>query len=73
MDGSTSLTEVANKFYLYNSSGTGPTLKYAGSDFVAGQFGGWTPIGAAQTALHPSATNDQFSVSVCRRALRNNG
>ena len=50
MDGSTSLTEVANKFYLYNSSGTGPTLKYAGSDFVAGQFGGWTPIGAVRTA-----------------------
>jgi hypothetical protein len=50
VDGSISLTEVANKFYLYNSSGTGPTLKYAGADFVAGQFGGWTPIGAVQTA-----------------------
>ena len=50
MDGSTSLTRVGNQFYLYNSSGTGPTLKYAGSDFVAGQFGGWTPIGAVQTA-----------------------
>ena len=50
VDGSTSLTRVGNQFYLYNSSGTGPTLKYAGSDFVAGQFGGWTPIGAVQTA-----------------------
>jgi serralysin len=50
VDGSTSLTEVANRFYLYNTSGTGPTLKYAGADFVTGQFGGWTPIGAVQTA-----------------------
>ena len=49
-DGATSLTEVANKFYLYDGSGTGPTLKYAGQDFVAGQFGGWAPIGAVQTA-----------------------
>src|SRR5713101_8148789 len=47
--GSTSLTEVGNNFYLY-SSGTGPELKYGGVAVVAGQFGGWTPIGAEQTA-----------------------
>ena len=48
--GSTSLTEVGTIFYLYDSSGAGPSLKYQGADFVAGQFGQWTPIGAEQTA-----------------------
>ena len=27
-----------------------PTLKYNGADVVAGEFGGWVPIGAVQTA-----------------------
>ena len=49
-DGSTSLTEVANQFYLDGSSGSGPALQYAGAAFTAGEFGGWTPIGAVQTA-----------------------
>ena len=49
--GSTSLTEVANVyFYLDGSSGSGPALKYAGSNVMVGEFGGWTPIGAVQTA-----------------------
>jgi Tryptophan-rich Synechocystis species C-terminal domain/Putative esterase len=48
--GSTSLTEIGTNFYLYNSSGAGPSLKYQGADFTAGQFGQWTPIGAEQTA-----------------------
>ena len=49
--GSTSLIEVGNNFYLNsNSSGSGPELKYAGAAVVAGQFGGWTPIGVEQTA-----------------------
>ena len=49
--GSTSLVEVGNNFFLDNiSSGTGPELKYGGAAVVAGQFGGWTPIGAEQTA-----------------------
>jgi serralysin len=46
-DGSTSLTEVGNNFYLYNS-GTGPELKYRGTAVTAGEFGTWTPIGAVQ-------------------------
>ena len=29
---------------------SGPALQYAGADVVAGQFGGWTPIGVEQTA-----------------------
>ena len=44
------LTEVGDHFFLYDGSGSGPSLKYAGADYVAGQFGAWTPIGAEQTA-----------------------
>ena len=49
-DGSTSLTEVANRYYLYGGSGSGPALKYKGANVTAGEFGSWTPIGAVQTA-----------------------
>ena len=49
-NGSTRLTEVGDHFFLYDGSGSGPSLKYAGADYVAGQFGAWTPIGAEQTA-----------------------
>ncbi len=48
--GSTSLNEVANEYFLYSSSGTGPSLKYGGAPVVAGEFGAWTPIGAVVTA-----------------------
>ena len=49
--GATSLVEVGTKFFLDNvSTGTGPSLKYAGADVVAGQFGNWTPLGTEQTA-----------------------
>jgi hypothetical protein len=47
--GSTSLTEVGTNFYLYDSSGVGPSLKYQGANYFAGQFGQWAPIGAEQT------------------------
>ena len=49
-NGSTQLTEVGVHFFLYDGSGSGPSLKYGGMDAVAGQFGAWTPIGAEQTA-----------------------
>ena len=49
-NGSTSLTEVGNHYYLDDSTGAGPSLKYVGADYVAGQFGAWTPIGAEKTA-----------------------
>jgi hypothetical protein len=50
-DGSTALTEVGNNFFLDNTgSGTGPELRYGGAAVTAGEFGGWTPIGAIQTA-----------------------
>ena len=48
--GSTSLTQVGNDYYLYNSASSGPALKFGNVDVVAGQFGSWTPIGAEQTA-----------------------
>ena len=50
VDGSTSLTEVANRFYLDGVGGSGPALQYAGAYVTAGEFGSWTPIGAVQTA-----------------------
>ena len=48
--GSTSLSQVWYDYFLDNSSGSGPELKYGGAAVVAGQFGGWVPIGAVQTS-----------------------
>ena len=48
--GSTDLTHVADRYFLYNSVGSGPSLKIGGADVVDGQFGAWAPIGAEQTA-----------------------
>src|ERR1700730_12908299 len=66
-NGSTRLTEIANHFYLYDSSGSGPSLKIYGTDFVAGEFGGWAPISVEQTATGYEvawklAGPDQYSV-----------
>ena len=48
--GVTDLVQVANEFFLRDGAGNGPSLKYAGADVVAGQFGAWTPLGAEKTA-----------------------
>ena len=49
--GATSLTEIGNHFYLYDSTGAGPSLKLQGADYVPGQFGAAVvPIGAEATA-----------------------
>ena len=68
-NGSTYLTQVGDRFFLDDSTGSGPSLKYAGADVVAGQFGQVAPIGAEQTASGyevawkvPGA--DQYSVWV---------
>ena len=66
-NGSTSLTEVGNHFFFYDSSGSGPSLKYGGADYVAGQFGPWAPIGAEQTAsgyevAWKNGSADQYTV-----------
>jgi hypothetical protein len=65
-NGSTSLTEVGNNFYLYGS-GTGPSLKYAGEAVVDGQFDPYAPVGAEQTAGGYEVAwkipgTDQFSI-----------
>jgi len=65
--GSTSLTEVGNHFYLDDSGGAGPSLKYGGTDTIAGQAGGWVPIGAEITAggyevAWKLAGADQYSI-----------
>ena len=49
-DGSTSLTAVANNFFVDSTGGSDPALKYNGADVVAGEFGAWVPIGAVQTS-----------------------
>ena len=42
---------IANQYYyLLNSSGWGPSLKYGGANVIAGNWGPWSPIGAVQTA-----------------------
>ena len=48
--GTTSLVEVGNSYALYASNGSGPVLQYGGAPVTAGEFGGWLPIGAVQTA-----------------------
>src|SRR2546421_91482 len=47
--GSTSLIAAGSTFLLHSSSAD-VSLKYAGAVVQAGQFGGWTPISADQTA-----------------------
>ena len=54
--GATDLTQVADHFFLSDSLGSGPLLKFGGTDYVAGYWDthspalGWTPIGAEKTA-----------------------
>lgn len=49
--GSTSLIQSGPNFYMNPvGGGSGAELSYGGSPVAAGQFGGWTPIGAEQTA-----------------------
>ena len=37
-NGSTSLTEAGNHFFLYDGGGSGPSLKYAGADYCGGSI-----------------------------------
>ena len=66
--GATSLTEIGNHFYLYNSTGAGPSLKCQGADYVPGLFGAAVvPIGAEATAsgyevAWKTMGTDQYSV-----------
>jgi aryl-phospho-beta-D-glucosidase BglC (GH1 family) len=44
VNGSTSLTQVGNEYFL--SGGSNPALSMGGAPVVAGEFGAWTPVGA---------------------------
>ncbi|MBY0322259.1 MAG: VCBS domain-containing protein [Reyranella sp.] len=46
--GDTDLVQVGNKYFL-QETGTGPSLKFGGVDVVAGQFAGWTILGAEES------------------------
>ena len=49
--GSTSLVEVGNNFFMYaNGTTIGSGAEIWRCAVVAGQIGGWTPIGAEATA-----------------------
>ena len=65
--GVTRLDEVANQYFLRDSGGAGPMLKYQGAALVDGQFGAWNPIGAEQTAsgyqvVFKNGAADQYTV-----------
>ena len=50
-NGVTSLVQIGSQYELEAvSSGSGPFLKYQGSTVTAGEFPGWTPVGAEKTA-----------------------
>ena len=45
------LAEIGNNYFLYAAGGTtGPELQYNGAAVTSGEFAGWNPIGAVQTA-----------------------
>jgi serralysin len=49
--GATTLTQAGSTYYLYaNSTTTGPSLKFNGIAYVAGEYGGWTPVGVEAKA-----------------------
>jgi len=66
--GATTLAQVGGSYYLYaNGTSSGPPLEFNGTPVVAGQYGGYTPIGAEQTAsgyivAFEDAGSNQFSV-----------
>ena len=47
-DGATSLDEADGEYVMLGANGFGPWLEYNGSPVTSGQFGAWTPIGAAE-------------------------
>jgi serralysin len=50
-DGATNLVQVgADYFFDPAGGGTGPEFRYNGAALTVGEFNGWSPIGAVQTA-----------------------
>ncbi|MGU3341765.1 hypothetical protein ACLBXJ_27590, partial [Methylobacterium mesophilicum] len=65
--GATRLDQVGSGFFLDDSTGSGPSLKFNGSDVAIVGVGGWTPIGAEKTATGyevawKMAGTDQYTV-----------
>src|SRR5260370_360291 len=56
--GATRLDQVANEFFLRDGLGNGPSVKFQGAVYMAGQFGGWTAIGAEKTASAEDDTSE---------------
>ena len=44
--GATSLVQVGSQYFMRESGGAGPSIKYQGAALTEGQFGDWTAIGA---------------------------
>ena len=64
--GATTLVEKGDKYYLNNSSGTGPVLKFDGAPVTDSTWAGWAPIGAEKTAtgynvVWKNATTGQYN------------
>jgi serralysin len=66
--GSTSLVQINSNYYFNSiSSGSGPSLKYAGSMVSAEQFAPYTPVGVEQSGggyqlAFKNSGNDQFLI-----------
>ena len=68
--GTTSLAEIGNNYFLEGSGGSAPELKYNGVAVTAGEFGGWVPIGAVQTASEITTLPGRISAPInTRRGL----
>ena len=66
-NGSMSLLTDGTNYFLEPNGGTAVTLSYNGAPVTVGQFGGWTPIAAAQTATGYEvalklAGSDEFTI-----------
>ncbi|MHB0768735.1 M10 family metallopeptidase C-terminal domain-containing protein [Bradyrhizobium sp. 1.29L] len=48
--GSTRTVLSNGYYYLYDSAGTGPTLKYAGTSVIAANYSTWSVVGAEQVS-----------------------
>ena len=48
--GSTRTVLSGGYYHLYDSTGTGPTLKYAGAAVIAANYGTWSVVGAEQVS-----------------------
>jgi hypothetical protein len=64
--GATTLVEKSDKYYLTNSNGTGPVLKFDGAPVTDSTWAGWAPIGAEKTAtgynvVWKNATTGQYN------------